>query len=70
MRTSSLAARPRIERIALAAALGLPGALFIGQGLGYVPGSFMTGDPSLAIIGAALVSAALVLLFSEVQRVR
>lgn len=70
MRTSSLAVRPRIERLALAAALGLPGALFIGQGLGYVPGSFMTGDPRWAIIGAALVTAALVLLLGELQRVR
>ena len=29
------------------------GAIWIGQGAGYVGGSFMSGDPKWAIIGAA-----------------
>jgi hypothetical protein len=39
----------------IAAVLVLGGLLFIGQGLGYVPGSFMSGQPVYALVGAALV---------------
>ena len=42
------------------------GGLFIGQGLGVIPGSFMTGDPTwfyvglaCAVIGVVLVALAL-----------
>jgi hypothetical protein len=38
----------------------LPGAVFAGQGLGYVPGSFMTGDMKFWI-GWAMVGAGLAL---------
>ena len=37
----------------IGAALVALGALWIGQGAGYVAGSFMSGDPKWAIIGAA-----------------
>ncbi len=33
----------------------LSGAVFVGQGLGYIPGSFMTGDIRWFWIGAAMV---------------
>ena len=33
----------------------LAGAVFAGQGLGYVPGSFMTGDVKWFWIGGAMV---------------
>ncbi len=33
----------------------LAGAVFAGQGLGYIPGSFMTGDMHWFWIGAAMV---------------
>ncbi len=29
--------------------------MWIGQGLGYIPGSFMTGDPFWAVAGVVLV---------------
>lgn len=35
--------------------LVLLGALWIGQGLGYIGGSFMTSDPTWAIIGVVVV---------------
>ena len=63
-------ARPRISRVAVAAILGLMGATFVGQGLGYIPGSFMTGDPFWAVVGVVLVAAALALIVGEVQRAR
>jgi hypothetical protein len=31
------------------------GLVWIGQGIGLIPGSFMTGDPFWAVIGAAAV---------------
>jgi hypothetical protein len=33
----------------------LAGAVFAGQGLGYIPGSFMTGDVRWFWIGSAMV---------------
>ena len=33
----------------------LAGAVFAGQGLGYIPGSFMTGDMKWLWIGSAMV---------------
>ena len=33
----------------------LAGAVFAGQGLGYIPGSFMTGDVKWFWIGSAMV---------------
>jgi hypothetical protein len=40
----------------------LAGAVFAGQGLGYIPGSFMTGDIHWFWIGGAMVVAGLALL--------
>ena len=37
------------------------GAVFAGQGLGYIPGSYMTGDIKWFWIGSAMVVAGLVL---------
>jgi hypothetical protein len=39
----------------------LAGVLFFFQGIGVVPGSFMTGRSEWAVIGAALVAGALAL---------
>jgi hypothetical protein len=39
----------------------LAGAVFAGQGLGYIPGSFMTGDIHWFWIGSAMVVAGLAL---------
>lgn len=40
----------------------LAGAVFAGQGLGYIPGSFMTGDMHWFWIGGAIVVAGLAIL--------
>jgi hypothetical protein len=42
-------------RYLLAAVLLLVGLIFIGQGLGYIPGSSMTGQPFWAVVGAVMV---------------
>jgi hypothetical protein len=39
-------------RVALAIVLLAAGVVWIGQGTGLIPGSFMTGDPRWAAIGA------------------
>jgi hypothetical protein len=46
-----------------AVAIGvLVGAVFAGQGLGYIPGSFMTGDMHWFWIGGAMVVVGLAIL--------
>jgi hypothetical protein len=39
----------------------LTGAVFAGQGLGYIPGSIMTNDPKWFWIGSSMVVAGLAL---------
>ena len=55
-----------------AAAIGvlvlLVGAVFAGQGLGYIPGSFMTGDMHWFWIGGAMVVVGLAVLAASVIR--
>ena len=46
---------PRRGRLFLAGLAIAVGVLWILQGLGYVGGSFMTGDPLWALAGAGLV---------------
>jgi hypothetical protein len=47
-------------RLVIAAVLGLAGLVWLFQGLGYLPGSFMTGDRFWAYAGVALLVAACV----------
>jgi LPXTG-motif cell wall-anchored protein len=47
----------------LAAVLALIGAIFLGQGLGYIGGSGMTGSSFWAVVGAVLIVAAVALVF-------
>ncbi len=47
--------------IVFAVLMLLTGAVWIGQGLGYIKGSFMTGDMHWFWIGIGLVAAALLL---------
>ncbi|MGA7911479.1 MAG: hypothetical protein WB682_10860 [Candidatus Dormiibacterota bacterium] len=56
----------RIGVVVVAALVLLAGAVFAGQGLGYIPGSFMTGDihwfwigSGMIVVGLALGAAAL-----------
>jgi predicted phage tail protein len=46
----------------------LVGALWVGQGLGYLPGSFMTGNRFWFWVGAACVLAGLALLLAARRR--
>jgi hypothetical protein len=46
----------------------LVGGVFAGQGLGYIPGSFMTGKMEWFWIGGAIVVAGLVLLTATFVR--
>ena len=47
--------------IVLAVIMLLVGAVFTGQGLGYIKGSFMTGDMHWFWVGIGLMAAALLL---------
>jgi hypothetical protein len=49
------AKRTRLVIALLVAGVGVVWAL---QGLGLIPGSFMSGDPTWAVLGAALIAAA------------
>jgi hypothetical protein len=46
----------------------LVGAVWIGQGIGLIPGSFMTGRLEWALAGGGLVAAALVVLWLGPRR--
>lgn len=57
--------RPRMVAPLLVGAVGL---VFLGQGLGWIPGSVMTGDSFWALVGAVMVvGAALVIWRSRRQ---
>jgi hypothetical protein len=58
----------RPARLAIAALLALVGVVWIGQGLGFIGGSFMSGSPIWAIVGAVLVALAAVLVAVERRR--
>ena len=51
----------RVGAIVIAVLLFLMGGVWVGQGLGYIKGSFMTGDLKWFWIGVALLAIALVL---------
>lgn len=51
-----------VVRRVLGAALFLTGAVWIGQGLGWIGGSFMSGSTFWAVTGAVCVAVALGLL--------
>ena len=51
----------RLSAIVIAVLVLLAGAVFAGQGLGYIPGSVMTGDMKWFWIGSAMVVAGLLL---------
>ena len=58
----------RPARLAIAALLALVGVVWIGQGLGFIGGSFMSGSPIWAIVGAVLIALAAVLVVVERRR--
>jgi hypothetical protein len=58
----------RPTRLVLATVLALVGIIWLGQGLGYIGGSFMTGSPFWAVVGAILLAAAVVTVLAERRR--
>jgi membrane protein implicated in regulation of membrane protease activity len=54
----------------LAVLIGLVGLVWLGQGVGAIPGSFMTGSQLWAAIGAVLVVVAVLLALWEYRRRR
>jgi hypothetical protein len=58
----------RIIRWIIAAVLALAGLVWLGQGLGLIPGSFMTGSTTWAVIGAACLVVAGLIAARELRR--
>lgn len=52
----------------IAAILDLVGTLFVLQGLGVIPGSPMTADPTWVVVGAVMVLGSAWLIWSSYQR--
>ena len=50
-------------RMVVALLVGAVGLVFVGQGIGWIPGSYMTGDPTWAVVGAVMVAIAAVLVW-------
>ena len=48
----------------LIAVLTAVGLVWVGQGIGLIEGSFMTGQPFWAIVGAAMLAVAIILAVS------
>ena len=58
----------RISRLIIAAVLALVGLAWIGQGLGFLPGSVMSGNAFWAVVGAILIVLAIVIAARELRR--
>lgn len=58
----------RPTRLVLAAVIALAGVVWLGQGVGLIGGSFMTGSPLWAVIGAVLLALAVVMVVAERRR--
>ena len=61
----------RVPRFILALVMVLIGLVWIGQGLGFIGGSMMTGSPFWAVAGAVLlVVAALIVVLERMRAAR
>ncbi|TMD70206.1 MAG: hypothetical protein E6I81_14585 [Chloroflexi bacterium] len=58
----------RVALVVVAVLVVLIGAVFAGQGLGYIPGSVMTGDMKWFWIGGAMVLVGLALGVGALRR--
>jgi len=58
----------RVSRLFVAALFALVGLVWVGQGVGLIPGSFMTGSMFWGVVGAALLVVAAVIVSAEVRR--
>ncbi len=55
-------------RLAIGVLLGLVGAVWLGQGLGIIPGSFMTGSQFWAIAGIVALVVGISLAWSSLRQ--
>lgn len=60
----------RRSRLVLALVAALVGLVWLGQGLGYIPGSFMTGSQFWATVGTLLLVVAAAAVVLEWRRSR
>lgn len=60
----------RASRLVIAVILGLLGLVWLGQGLGYIGGSFMSGSQLWATIGTLLLVVAVAIVVLEARRSR
>ena len=58
----------RATRLVVAVLLALVGLVWLGQGLGAIGGSVMTGSPFWAVVGAAMLVAAVAIVLRERRR--
>lgn len=58
----------RPTRLVLAAVLAVVGVVWLGQGLGLIGGSFMTGSLPWAVAGAGLLALATLIVAAERRR--
>jgi hypothetical protein len=58
----------RPTRLVLALVFALVGLVWLGQGLGVIPGSFMSGSLFWAAVGAVLLVLAVVIVAAERRR--
>jgi hypothetical protein len=58
----------RVAALPICAIVILVGAIFLGQGVGYIPGSFMTGSAVWAAIGALMVAGGVVVVIFVARR--
>lgn len=59
----------RTTRLVISLVLALLGLVWMGQGIGLIGGSFMTGQPFWAVVGAACVAVAAALVVLDRRRV-
>lgn len=55
-------------RLVIGAVLALVGALWLGQGLGIVPGSFMTGSQFWAVAGIVALAVGIYLAWGSLRK--
>jgi hypothetical protein len=58
----------RVAALPICALVILVGAIFLGQGLGFIPGSFMTGSGMWAAIGAVMVAGGVAIVILVARR--
>jgi hypothetical protein len=60
--------RRSLVLLVIGALLVVAGIVWIGQGLGFIPGSFMTGDPFWAAAGGVALVIGVVVVASALRR--